>query len=235
MPHPNEFFSSEFIIKLYRDMRNVELDTKIQFLFEYIETVKEQYTPDLVDYLKKGQLSLFYFDHQQYENALPLFEEIATREAPKGTSGNHMYALLLIRTHRLLKNYPAAFSILEEKLVSNKKKLSGFETLDLLGDYLHLCEDTAWFFDPKFEPAIQFVIEELGFQEKKLEPMDQIKFLTSTHQDWNKRLGEIHLKKDISNEIKIKMFEIYQEECTIGWYRDYAGKTIINLRNQKPE
>lgn len=216
-------------------MRNAELDSKIQFLVEYIETVKEQYTPDLVDYLKKAQLSLFYFDHQQYENALPLFEEIATREAPKGTSGNHLYLLLLIRTHRLLKNYSAAFSILEEKLVSSRKNLSGFEILDLLEDYLHLCEDTVWTFDPKFEPAIQFVIEELGFTQKELEPIEEIKFLKATHQVWNKRLGEIHLKKDISNEIKIKMFETYQEDCPIGWYRDYAGKTIRNLRDQKPE
>lgn len=215
-------------------MRNAKLDNKIQFLFEYIETVKEQYTPDLVDYLKKGQLSILYYDHQQYEKALPIFEEIANKEAPKGSASNHLYILLLIRTHRLLKNYSAAFSILDEKLLSNKKKLCGFEILDLLEDYVHLCEDTAWFFDPKFEPAIQFVIEELGFTQKELEPIEQIKFLKSTHREWNRRLGEIHLIKDVSIENKIKLFEAYQKKCPIGWYQDYAGKSIKKLRDQRP-
>ena len=235
MPQPNEFFSSEFIIKLYRDLRSSELDTKVQFLNEYVETVKDQFTPDLVNYLKKGQLSLLYFDHQNYETALLLLEEITSKEAPKGTAGNQLYVLLLIRTHRLLKNYSAALSILEKKLGSIGKNLTGFEILNLLEDYVHLCEDTAWSFDTKFKPAIQFVIEDLGFTQMKMEPIEQIKFLTATHQFWNKRLGEIQLKKDISKEDKIKMLENYQKDCPIGWYRDYAGKSINNLRNKRLE
>lgn len=234
MLHPNEFFSKDFILTLYRDLSDADTDTKIQFTLDYIETVKENYPPDLVDYLTKGKLSSIYFDHQEYEKALPFLKEINEKEAPEETSGKHLYTFLLIRTHRFLKNYKEALSVFEGAMEKQNQNPKAFEILDLLEDYVNLCEDAGWTFDPVYKPKIYRVIQDLGFPQKELPSTELVKFLKQLNKTWNIRLGKIQIKKEISKEEKKHLFYEYISECPIQWYRDYASRCIspkINPQN----
>ncbi|WP_297335931.1 hypothetical protein [Algoriphagus sp.] len=226
MPHPNEFFSKEFMLTLYRELWEADTETKIQFTLDYIETVQENYPPNLVDYLTKGQLSSIYFDHQDYEKALPFLKEINEQEAPEKTAGKHLYTLLLIRTYRFLKNYKKAFSVFKKAMEQQKQARKAFEILDLLEDYVNLCQDSGWSFDPIYQPNIHQVIQDLGFPPQDLPPMESVRSLKELNKTWNFRLGTIHLKKEISQEERNQLFQEYIQECPIQWYRDYASRCI---------
>ncbi|WP_100630215.1 hypothetical protein [Algoriphagus formosus] len=232
MPHSNEFFSKEFILKLYRELRDADTETKIQFTLDYIDTVKADYPLELVEYMTKTQLANIYFDQEEYKKALPLLEEINAQDAPKDTAGKHLYILLLIRTNRLLRNLNTAFSHLEQNLLPEKNQEEGFDTLDLLKEYVDLCHDADWEFDPRFQDKIDFVVESLGFEEKDLKPLEMIDFLDKTNLEWNVRMGKIILKKDIAGEEKTQLFEDFLMECPIRWYRDYVKDMINHYRSR---
>ncbi|MBY5952809.1 tetratricopeptide repeat protein [Algoriphagus marincola] len=231
MPHPNEFFSKEFILKLYRELDNADTETKVQFTLDYIDSVKVDYPLDLVEYMTKTQLANIYFDQEEYKKALPLLEEINALDVPKDTAGKHLYILLLIRTNRLLGNFNAAFSHLEQNLLSEGNPDKGFDTLDFLEEYQKLCQDTGWAFDPRFKGKIDFVVESLGFEAIDLDSLEMIDFLAKTNLEWNVRMGKIILKKDISGEEKIELHEAFIKECPIEWYRAYSRKSIQQLNN----
>jgi hypothetical protein len=232
MPHPNEFFSKEFILKLYRELDNADTETKVQFTLDYIDSVKVDYPLELVEYMTKTQLANIYFDQEEYKKALPLLEEINALDTPKETAGKHLYILLLIRTNRLLGNLKAAFSLLEQNLLSEGNPDKGFDTLDFLEEYQKLCQDTGWAFDPRFKGKIDFVVESLGFEDKDLKPLEMIDFLAKTNLEWNVRMGKIILKKDITGEEKTQLFEDFLKECPIRWYRDYVKDMINHYRSR---
>lgn len=232
MPHPNEFFSKEFILKLYRELDNADTETKVQFTLDYIETVKADYPQELVEYKTKTQLANIYFHQEEYKKALPLLEEINALDAPKDTSGKHLYILLLIRTNRLLGNFKMALSLLEQNLLSEGSPDKGFDTLDFLEEYAKLCQDSRWEFDPRFQDKINFVVEILGFEDKGLQSLEMIDYLTQTNREWNIRMGKIILKKDISGEEKTQLFEDFLKECPIRWYRDYVKDKINHYRSR---
>lgn len=227
MPHPNEFFSKEFTLKLYRELGDADIQTKVQFTLDYIDTVKEDFAPELVEYMTKTQLANIYFDHQEYEKAMPILEEIYEQEIPENTVLKHLYSLLLIRTHRLLKNYSRALTLLEENLISKNEEFQGFETLDFLEEYSLLCEVTNWSFDFKFEPCLTKVVLNLGFPDKPLRPLEKIDFLTETNRNWNIRLGQILANSTISQESKTELLKSFQQECPILWYKNLAEKLAL--------
>ncbi|WP_439475437.1 hypothetical protein [Algoriphagus formosus] len=235
MPHSNEFFSKEFVLKLHRELRDADTETKVQFTLDYIDTVKADYPPELVEYMTKTQLATIYFDQEEYKKALPLLEEINAQDAPKDTAGKHLYILLLIRTNRLLGNLNTAFSHLEQNLLPEKNQEEGFDTLDLLKEYVDLCHDADWEFDPRFQDKIDFVVESLGFEDKDLKPLEMIDFLAKTNLEWNVRMGKIILKKDISGEEKTQLFEDFLKECPIKWYRDYVKDMINHYRSRNQD
>ncbi|MCR9081218.1 MAG: hypothetical protein NXH89_02280 [Cyclobacteriaceae bacterium] len=231
MSHPNEFFSKEFVLKLHRELRDADTETKVQFTLDYIETVKADYPLELVEYKTKTQLAYIYFHQEEFKKALPLLEEINSLDAPKDTAGKHLYILLLFRTNRLLGNFNAAFSHLEQNLLSEGNPDKGFDTLDFLEEYQKLCQDTGWAFDPRFKAKIDFVVESLGFEAIDLHSLEMIDYLIQTNRDWSIRMGKIILKKDISGEEKIELHEAFIKECPIEWYRAYSRKSIQQLNN----
>lgn len=231
MPHPNEFFSKEFVLKLHQELRDADTETKVQFTLDYIETVKADYPIELVKYKTKTQLAYIYFHQEEFKKALPLLEEINALDVPKDTAGKHLYILLLIRTNRLLGNFNAAFSHLDQNLLSEGNPDKGFDTLDFLEEYQKLCQDTGWAFDPRFKAKIDFVVESLGFEDKDLKPLEMIDFLAKTNLEWNVHMGKIILKKDITGEEKIELHEAFIKECPIEWYRAYSRKSIQQLNN----
>lgn len=226
MPHPNEFFSKDFILTLYRELQGVDTKTKIQFTLDYIETVKKNYSAELVEYMTQTQLASIYFDHQEYEKALPFLKEINEKEAPEETAGKHLYMLLLIRTHRFLKNYKEALSVFEGAMEKQNQNPKAFEILDLLEDYVKLCEEAGWTFDPVYKRKIQQVIQDLGFPQKELPSTELVKFLKQLNKTWNFHLVTIDIKKDISQEERNQLLREYVKECPIQWYRDYATRCI---------
>ncbi|GAB2482382.1 hypothetical protein [Algoriphagus taiwanensis] len=226
MPHPTEFFSKEFILKLYRELRDADTQTKVQFTLDYIDTVREDFAPELVEYMTKTQLATIYFDHQEYEKALPILEEINQLEIPENTNGSHLYSLLLIQTHRLLKNFSQAFILLEENLISKNEEIHAFETLDFLKEYAQLCKDANWTFDPTFEAFLTKVILHLGFPDKPLKPMEKIAYLAETNRIWNIRLGQIQANTTISEESRVELLKIFQRDCPIRWYRELTESWI---------
>lgn len=232
MPHPNEFFSKEFVLKLHRELRDADTETKVQFTLDYIETVKADYPIELVKYKTKTQLAYIYFHQEEFKKALPLLEEINELDVPKDTAGKHLYILLLIRTNRLLGNFNAAFSHLEQNLLSEGNPDKGFDTLDFLEEYQKLCQDTGWAFDPRFKAKIDFVVESLGFEAIDLDSLEMIDYLAKTNREWNIRMGKIILKKDISGEEKTQLFEDFLKECPIRWYRDYVKDMINHYRSR---
>ncbi|MFC3415727.1 tetratricopeptide repeat protein [Algoriphagus hitonicola] len=234
MPQQNQFFSKEFMLTLYRELWEADTKTKIQFTLNYIETVKENYPLELVEYMTQTQLANIYFDQQEYEKALPLLKEINEKETPEKTAGKHLYTSLLIRTHRFLKNYKEALSVFEGAMEQQNQNPKAFKILDLLEDYVNLCEDAVWPFDPIYEPHIHQVIQDLGFPEKNLSTIELVRFLEQLNKTWNIRLGTIQVKEDISQEERNKLFQEYIQECPIQWYRDYASRCIspkINPQN----
>ncbi|TDK49947.1 hypothetical protein [Algoriphagus formosus] len=235
MPHSNEFFSKEFILKLYRELRDADTETKIQFTLDYIDSVKADYPLELVEYMTKTQLANIYFDQEEYKKALPLLEEINAQDAPKDTAGKHLYILLLIRTNRLLGNLNAAFSHLEQNLLPEKNQEEGFDTLSLLKEYAELCHDAGWEFDPRFQDKIDFVVESLGYEYKDLKPLEMIDFLDKTNLEWNFRLSKVILEKDVLGEEKIQLFEDFLKECQIRWYRDYVKDMINHYRSRNQD
>lgn len=235
MAHPNEFFSQEFILKLYRELDNAATETKVQFTLDYIDIVREGYPQELVEYMTKTQLANIYFDQEEYKKALPILEEIRTLKSPEGTGGKHLYILLLIRTHRLLGIFEMAFSLLEQNLLSEGNPDKGFDTLDFLKEYAKLCQDAGWEFDPRFKGKIEFVVDSLGFEDKDLQSLEMIDYLTKTNTDWNIRMGKIILKKDISGEEKTQILEDFLKECPIRWYRDYVIDMINHYRSRNQD
>jgi len=231
MPHSNEFFSKEFVLKLHRELRDADTETKVQFTLDYIDSVKADYPFKLVEYMTKTQLANIYFDQEEYKKALPLLEEINAQDAPKDTAGKHLYILLLIRTNRLLGNLNTAFSHLEQNLLPEKNQEEGFDTLNLLKEYAELCHDADWEFDPRFQDKIDFVVESLGFEDKDLKPLEMIDFLAKTNLEWNFRLSKTLQKRDISGEEKIELQETFIRECPIEWYRAYSRKLIQQLKS----
>ena len=232
MPHSNEFFSKEFVLKLHRELRDADTETKVQFTLDYIDSVKADYPLELVEYMTKTQLATIYFDQEEYKKALPLLEEINAQDAPKDTAGKHLYILLLIRTNRLLGNLNTAFSHLEQNLLPEKNQEEGFDTLNLLKEYAELCHDADWEFDPRFQDKIDFVLESLGFEDKDLKPLEMINFLAKTNLEWNFRLSKVILEKDVLGEEKIQLFEDFLKECPIRWYRDYVKDMINHYRSR---
>lgn len=235
MPHPNEFFSQEFTLKLYRELDNADTETKVQFTLDYIDIVREGYPQELVEYITKTQLAIIYFDQKEYEKALPILEEVKSLKSPEGTGGKHLYILLLIRVHRLLRNFEMAFSLLERNLLSEGNPEKGFDTLDFLKEYAKLCQDAGWEFDPRFKGKIDFVVESLGFEDKDLQSLEMIDYLAKTNTDWNIRMGRIILKKNISGEEKTQIFEDFWKECPIWWYRDYVIDMINHYRSRNQD
>jgi tetratricopeptide (TPR) repeat protein len=232
MPHSNEFFSKEFVLKLHRELRDADTETKIQFTLDYIDTVKADYPPELVEYMTKTQLATIYFDQEEYKKALPLLKEINAQDAPKDTVGKHLYILLLIRTNRLLGNFPSALTLLEQNLLSEKRNESGFETLNFLKEYAELCQTAEWEFDAKFTTVVDQVVKDLGFEDKDLNPLDKIHFLSQTNREWNVRLGKLMVKEGISPQEKMEIFENFIEDCPVGWYEKHARNLVQQLKSE---
>jgi hypothetical protein len=88
-------------------------------------------------------------------------------------------------------------------------------------------------FGQKFIPLIYEVINELGFPETLNDPYKTIDSIQKTNTKWNKRLSEITLTEYKNDASKLKAFEEYRQQCPVGWYRNYAGEKIEQLKNMK--
>jgi hypothetical protein len=110
---------------------------------------------------------------------------------------------------------------------------NSFDKLSSLVAYADLVGRTNRPFAQKFIPLINEVINELGFPETLNDPNKTIDSIQKTNTKWNKRLSEITLTKYKNEASEMKAFEEYRQQCPVGWYRNYAGEKIEQLKNMK--
>ncbi len=231
-PDHDNFLSDEIVLKMYRELRNADAQTKINTLIDYAASVKDQFDDDRIQFEIDKQKALIYYDAKDYATALPYLEKVLAAEIPGQRSESwHLYSLLQIRTNRHLQRYKEGLACFQKALKQMEDGDSAFMYLDLLVDYVNICQDAGIDFDALYLPLIDRVVNELGFPAFDLGPLEKILKLEELNKHWNVMLGQLYLQK-IAELEKIKGYQDYINTCEIGWYKAYAEKVKARLETK---
>jgi|688.fasta_scaffold785563_2 tetratricopeptide (TPR) repeat protein len=220
-----EFLSKDIIFKIYNELKDADSATKINAFLDYVKTVKQDFDDVLVESEVAKQLGLIYFQENEYSAALPYFEKVDDIGKRNGKQSDHLNSLLLIRTNRLLKRYEQSFYWFNQTLESINGTESAFCFLDIMGDYVDLCQDANFTFDSKHELLVNKIIRELGITTKETNPIKQIHNIREKNRFWNIELGKIITQK-VNDTERENLLKNYIAECEIKWYKDYVLQMV---------
>ena len=220
-----EFPSKDIILKIYEELKGADSATKINVFLDYVETVKQDFDEIYVESEVAKQIGLIYFHENAYSEALPYFEKVDEIEKRNGKPSDHLNSLLLIRTNRLLKRYEQSLYWYNQTFESINDTDSAFRLLDIMGDYVDLCQDANISFDSKHEFLVDKIIRELGIIKKETNPIKQIHFMRQKNRYWNIELGKI-LTQKVNDSERENLLRNYIAECEIKWYTDYVLQMI---------
>ncbi|MEQ6118064.1 tetratricopeptide repeat protein [Reichenbachiella sp. MALMAid0571] len=216
-----EFLSKDIILKIHNELKDADSATRINTFLNYVETVKQDFDEIFVEIEVAKQLGLIHFENKEYLVALPYFEKVDEIKKREGKQSDHLNSLLLIRTNRLLKRYEQSFYWFNRTLESINDTDSAFCLLDIMGDYVDLCQDANISFDSKHDLLVNKIIQELGITKKETNFIKQIHHIRERNRYWNIELGKILIQK-VSDTEKVNLFKNYIAKCEIKWYRDYV-------------
>lgn len=228
-PENKNFLSKDIVIKIYKDLKDADVETKIKALHEYADSVKDRFKADHIQFEIDKQKAFLYYDHQQYATALPHIIKVLSAESAYTTeSSEHLYSLLRIRCHRLLHQYEEGMICFKNRLSQLKESDSAFMLLDLLEDYANLCREAPFAFEESYQTLIEQIVSKLAFPAIDLPPLERILAMTKMHLHWNRKISQIHMIRTNDLE-KAKQLEDYIATCEIGWYKAYAERIKAGL------
>ncbi|TXE11027.1 hypothetical protein [Algoriphagus aquimarinus] len=229
----SNFFPTELMLKLYRDIPDSEYESKIKLLNDFIDEVRGSYDEDVLKIKQHNQIAHIYWMSEQYPQATKHFEIVVEIMEPEDYPSLYFLAInLLIRGNRHLSNYEEA-----EKWVSiafeNTEIFNTANNLINLNDYADLITDSGQAFEKKYIRLIKLIIDELGFPEVLEDPVETIRSMNKTHKFWARRLGEMELgsvRSDLT--VTIGEYEDYIKSCEIEWFRNYAKNAVEKMKNK---
>ncbi|MEB2775992.1 tetratricopeptide repeat protein [Algoriphagus sp. D3-2-R+10] len=230
----SNFFPKDLMLKLFSDISDSDVETKISLINDHIDEVGDSYDEDVLKIQQHNLIAFCYWMAEQYPQAIKHYEKVMEILKPEDSPQIYFLALnLLIRGNRLLSHYEEA-----EKWITlafdDTDILNAFENLINLNDYADLISETGQGFKKNYIPLIQSIINELGFPEKLEDPVTTIRSMNKTQKFWARKLGEIEIgsvRPDLS--VTIKGYENYIESCEIDWYRNYAKNAVERIKQKQ--
>jgi tetratricopeptide (TPR) repeat protein len=222
-----EFFSTEITLKLYQEFDLADYESRISFVREEAEKVRQFFEEDVFEKKLNNRIAHCYLDAEKYAESIPHLE----REVELSRIENNQFYFfpiwLLIRSNRETGNFLVAFKW-SEKAIDLFEHANSFDKLNVFKEYADLVSDSGEAFNPDYSHIIEEIITDLGFSEKLEDPIKTIYSMVKSNRIWNRKLGEIHLKKDLDQKEKLRLYQEYRDTCEIGWYRDYALRILNN-------
>ena len=228
-----DFFPTELMLKLYRDIPESEYETKIKLVNDYIEEVRHSYDEDVLKIKQQNQIAHIYWTSELYQQAINHFEIVVKSMEPEDYHSIYFLALnLLIRGNILLSNYKEAEKW-AELAFENHHLADAISNLHILNDYCDVITKTETFLDKKHHPLIQSIIDEYGFPEILGDPVETIRSMQKRYKFWARKMGELELAS-VSTDLNytILAYENYINSCEIEWFRKYALESIENIKNK---
>ncbi|WP_439484380.1 hypothetical protein [Cyclobacterium plantarum] len=113
-------------------------------------------------------------------------------------------------------------------MINLRATASSFEKLNILKEYVDVLTDANKPFNKDYEPIIEYVIADLGFPQKLIDPIETIIAMRDANHVWNHKLSELAISRaqiEDTNQIK-KDYKNFRKHCPIEWYRKYAEDAI---------
>lgn len=229
----SNFFPPELMLKLFRDIPDSEVESKIKLVNEYIDKVRGSYEEDVLKIHQQNQIAHIYWSSEQFLKAVDHFEIVVKNLKPADSPQIYFLAInLLIRGNAFLSNYKTAKKWAEVALENHHLANTNYN-LNILNDYTDVLSETETGLDKKYFPLIQSIIDEYGFPEKLVDPVETIRSMKKRHKYWARKMSEMELESVSSDvTVTIDAYEDYIESCEIGWFRKYASNTLARLKNK---
>ncbi|HBH22130.1 MAG TPA: hypothetical protein DDY13_01780 [Cytophagales bacterium] len=228
------FLPKELVLELSRDFPDKDIEAKIELIKSYAAKIGYKFDADVFEILLNKELGICRWEAGQYSLAITHFEQVIHQLPPNANPTTYFLVIgLLIRCNTLIADYDKSLQWAELAMNNLSQTNNSFDKLSSLVAYADLVGRTNRPFAQKFIPLINEVINELGFPETLNDPNKTIDSIQKTNTKWNKRLSEITLTKYKNEASEMKAFEEYRQQCPVGWYRNYAGEKIEQLKNMK--
>ncbi|TND05111.1 MAG: hypothetical protein FD123_3731 [Bacteroidetes bacterium] len=228
-----DFLPKELVLRLVRDIPRENYAEKISLLNKYINEVKDTTDPDVLTVRANNEMGFIYWDAGQYEPAVRHYEKVLEVLAPPDYPFLYFHvSCMLIRCCRLIKQFELSMKWAENTLDKLDHTDSGFEKLNVLGEYADLLTGSGTPFNTKHLPVIDSIIRDLEFPETPADdPVQRINLLRALNKKWNRKLGSMHLADPEKKEELIAALKDYAASCEIGWYKKYAEKRLHEMVN----